>query len=148
MDPRGVEPLSEKPSVRLSPSALRLQVFPWRYAGVQATDPVVFLCVTVTKTTHRSRSPLCHAQTEAAVLIGRTSPRQAARSLLLLLAFNFKFGAIMEVPLPPLAYRISNSPSKPLRARIYGKNLSVSPFFITLYITRLLLFRLGFTLVI
>ena len=42
---------------------------------------------------------------------------QAARANLLLLAFNFKVRRFKELPQPLLAYRISTSPSKPLRPR-------------------------------
>ena len=57
---------------------------------------------------------------------------QAARANLLLLAFNFKVRRFKELPQPLLAYRISTSPSKPLRPRresYFLIALSLYPFF-------------------
>ena len=70
---RGVEPLSENHLPQLSPSAAVHLTFPPCAAGRQAAHISSHYCMTGAVTLSRSRSPLSHAQNEAAVLIVRTA---------------------------------------------------------------------------
>ena len=121
MEARGIEPLSENHLIQLSPSAADLLRFPSRIADRQAMRYGSHYAVTSGVAPCRSRSPLFDAPHPAAVLRGRTGglikpPRQRYCCRLL-----FKSAGFIAGPPPLLAYRISQSPSKPLRPHILDR---------------------------
>ena len=96
VEARGVEPLSESRSVRLSTRLVGLFYLPRdspidRIALWQLFEIRVGL-----QSSHPRRWLLCHAQTEAAALIGRTSCTQAANAYSSESAFNFNLPIIKE----------------------------------------------------
>ena len=72
VEARGVEPLSENSFTKPSTSVCYLLNFPRKHPITGVFCLVAFSCVTDTKTTLGSRSPLSDALSEAVVLIGRT----------------------------------------------------------------------------
>ena len=114
----GIEPASENHLIQLSPSAAVLLRFPSRIAERQAMRYGSHYAVTVGVAPRRSRSPLIDASLPTAVLRGKTGslikpPTQRSCCRLL-----FKSAGFIAGPPPLLAYRISQSPSKPLRPRV------------------------------
>ena len=118
VEARGIEPLSENHLIQLSPSAADLLRFPSRIADRQAMRYGSHYGVTSGVAPCRSRSPLIDASLPTAVLRGKTGglirlPTQRYCCRLL-----FKSAGFIAGPPPLLAYRISQSPSKPLRPHV------------------------------
>ena len=122
VEARGIEPLSENHLIQLSPSAADLLGFPSRIADRQAMRYGSHYGVTSGVAPCRSRSPLIDASLPTAVLRGKTGglirlPTQRYCCRLL-----FKSAGFIAGPPPLLAYRISQSPSKPLRPHIWDRS--------------------------
>ena len=116
-----VELASENHLIQLSPSAADLLRFPSRIADRQAMRYGSHYGVTSGVAPCRSRSPLIDASLPTAVLRGKTGglirlPTQRYCCRLL-----FKSAGFIAGPPPLLAYRISQSPSKPLRPHIWDR---------------------------
>ena len=91
METRGIEPLSEKSSSRLSTSVSRLLKFPLPDAGAQASGSGIFFIYGRFK--RKPAAHIYHCVTPATrpwCSVKGRSRTQAARATLLLLAFIFK----------------------------------------------------------
>ena len=118
VEARGIEPLSENHLIQLSPSAAGLLRFPSRIADRQAMRYGSHYGVTESVATLRSRSPLIDASLPTAVLRGKTGSLIKPPTQRYCCRLLFKSAGFIAGPPPLLAYRISQSPSKPLRPRI------------------------------
>ena len=79
VEPRGIEPLSENPSIRLSPSADCLLKFPHADADRQASAVGSLKYIPSYKAICKGRSPLIDAISPPAVLRGMTAARLGSR---------------------------------------------------------------------